>query len=285
MIFRGRGSDEVVEHHARQVMRLQDHEARRMISHYKEARQDLQDKLRFWRRRADTFTAQHARGVLAQVDSGIHIMDRQLKKGIGEATLESALHGTRHLTAEIHRFEQRFRGAVTPINVDAVKIATDTKNYLINQYDASINAYSADLRKKITREITHAAIEEIPMDKLVNNIGDFFEGEEWGIRRIARTELHHIYSMAKIDTMKAVRDDTLPDLMKALYHPMDSRTGQDSIELAAENPIIPIDDYFEQDYQATLKSKIQHFRFKAPPNRPNDRAILIPYRESWDSEA
>jgi hypothetical protein len=61
-----------------------------------------------------------------------------------------------------------------------------------------------------------------------------------------------------------------------MVHPMDERTGQDSKELASRNPVIDIDKPFKQNYNG------KELVFMAPPNRPNDRAILIPFRASYD---
>ena len=67
----------------------------------------------------------------------------------------------------------------------------------------------------------------------------------------------------------------IPDLKKTLFHRMDKRTGKDSKWLAQHNPIVPIDEPF-------VESSLGHeVSYMAPPNRPNDRAILIPYRDGW----
>lgn len=59
---------------------------------------------------------------------------------------------------------------------------------------------------------------------------------------------------------------------------MDARTGQDSVALAKRNPIIDIDKPFVQKFGK------QEYVFMYPPNRPNDRAILVPYRASYDND-
>ena len=56
---------------------------------------------------------------------------------------------------------------------------------------------------------------------------------------------------------------------------MDKRTGEDSKILARNNPIVPIDEPFVEN--STGKELV----YMHPPNRPNDRAIMIPYRDSW----
>ena len=88
--------------------------------------------------------------------------------------------------------------------------------------------------------------------------------------------------------MDKIKDDVLPDLKKALMHPIDSRTGQDSKQLAKENPVVDIDEPFVFTFVRRNKdgSVVEDRReFMFPPDRPNDRAILVPFREEWDKRA
>jgi hypothetical protein len=277
--------DQTVERHAREIGKLQNQQAADMLSFYVDARRELQDRLAH--ARYESFTAQQLRGVLAQVSAAITVINDKLKGQMSEGTYASAFKGVQHLVAEIHKFSHKFTGAVTPIHVNAVNVAIDTKNFLINQYEASMARYDADMRARIGRGLVQAAIQEQPYDQVVGSIGRFFQGQEWEVRRVVRTELHHVYGMGKLTSMRAVQANYLPDLKKALYHPMDARTGQDSIELAEMNPIVPMDQPFKQTYTPIYKSgkrgKPQHYVFMSPPDRPNDRAILIPYRDAWDT--
>jgi hypothetical protein len=64
-------------------------------------------------------------------------------------------------------------------------------------------------------------------------------------------------------------------LLKTLMHPMDQRTGDDSKKLAQEHPAIPISEEFVFTWKNATR------RFMTPPDRPNDRAVMIPYRAEW----
>lgn len=282
--FKKVDEDATVEQHAKQVQTIQKDQAADMVDVYREAKRDLIDRLS--RARYDSFTAQSLRGVLAQVDAALRVMHEKLKDGMQRGSNESATEGAKHLLTEIRKFAHKFTGAVQPINLDVVKVGLDTSNLLINQYDVSIKRYDADVRAKIGRGLTQAAVQELPYTQVIGKLSQFFTGQEWELHRIVRTELHHTYSLAKFQGMKTLKKDTLPDLKKALYHPMDSRTGQDSIELAEMNPILPLEQAFKQTYTPIRKDgsrgKPQHYVFMVPPDRPNDRAILIPYRDAWD---
>jgi len=271
------GVNEIMERHAEQVMDLEDKQAKFLIKKYREIRQELRDRLDAFP--DGTFTSQQLRGILTQVDAALLAMQDRLNGGMLEASDVIAEEGIRQAVGELEAFEGIFTGAVVPINLNAVLVGQDTKNFLINRYEASIAAYSQDLRADLTNQLTNSMIAEENLSLVVRRLGRYFLGEEWKLLRIARTELHNVYNIAKLNSYKEVRANQLPDLKKSLYHPMDHRTGKDSLALAEENPIVDVDKPFRQTFNG------KKYVFMAPPNRPNDRAVLIPYRESWNKSA
>lgn len=265
---------DILERHVNEVLRLEEAQAKELAKRYREIRQELRDRLDTFAE--GTFSSQQLSGVLVQVDAALLALEDRLNGGMLEAAEVMTEESIRQVVEELEAFEAHFTGAVTPINLDAVLIGTETQNFLVNRYEASIKAYSQDLRANIALQLTNSVIAEESLSLVTRRLGKFFLGEEWKILRIARTELHNMYNIAKLNGLKEVKQEALTDLKKSLWHPMDDRTGQDSLALAEENPIVEIDEPFRQ----TFKGK--EYVFMAPPNRPNDRAILIPFRESWN---
>jgi hypothetical protein len=265
----------IVEEHIQGVLKLEEDKAKILLRRYSEIRRELRDRLDYLPN--GTFTAQQLRGVLTQVDAAITAMNISLATGMKQQASIFALRGVDDGITELQKFEQHFQGAVIPININRVLVAEDTNNFLINKYDASIRAYSEDVRAGLVGSLTNSSLMEAPLSTVVKNLGAFFMGEEWKLQRIARTELHGVYNQAKANGMIEVRDETLPDLMKTLIHPMDARTGKDSVYAAQLNLIVPIDEPFR--YKWAGKERV----FQNPPDRPNDRAILVPYRKSWNN--
>lgn len=261
--------------HIEKIRGLEDSEAKRLIRRYRDVRQDLRDRLDTLK--GDTFSAQHLRGVLVQVDGAIAAMGDGLKDGMNESADKAATTGLDHLMEELNKYNKRFTGAVVPINVDAVAIATDTKNFLFNQYDVSIDSYSELIRQRLAQGITQAAIEEISLSELTRRLGQFLQGEEWRLEMIARTELHNVYNLGKLNGMRGIAESDIPDLKKTLIHPIDKRTGRDSIYAKNLDLVVPINEPFEYTWKGQVR------RYMVPPDRPNDRSILIPYREAWIS--
>ena len=71
----------------------------------------------------------------------------------------------------------------------------------------------------------------------------------------------------------------MPNLKKALIHPQDHRTADDSLKLAKINPVINLNESFKYKWEGKVRE------FFAPPDRPNDRAVLVPVRLSWKAKA
>ncbi len=274
--------DEEIEdislHHIEKIRELQERQAKVILKSYKRVRQELRDRLTMIQ--PGTFTSQKMQGSLLQINLAIDEMSRRLTKDMNEGAGESAELGIEHLITELEKFNKRFQGAVIPINLDAVAVASDTKNFLFNRHEASIRAYSETVRARLAYGLMDSVVAQTSLSETMDKVGKTFLGEEWKLQQITRTELHGIYNIGKINAMKELWNEgkgDIPDLMKTLFHPMDGRTGEDSKILNKNNPIVPIDEPFVEF------STGKRLEYMAPPNRPNDRAILIPYRDSWAS--
>ncbi len=184
--------------------------------------------------------------------------------------------GISHLKTELMRFDRHFLGAVVPINLNAVQAANDATNLLINRMEASLESYGQSLRGQISQGLVNAVIQgDVTNAAVKSKIGGFFLQEEWKLTRIVRTELHGVYNLGKLTGMENLQEGTLPDLQKTLMHPMDGRTGEDSKHVAKLDLIVDIDEPFSYTWAGKRRT------YMVPPDRPNDRSILVPFRASW----
>jgi len=264
---------QIVEMHIGKVQSLEEKAAERLAKAYRESRRRLQDRLLSIP--GDKFTAQQLRGALVQIDTALEFMASDLSSQLIDSADLVARAGAENLVSEINRFDDHFLGAVTPINVNAVAIASDTNNLLINKYQSSLESYSQEVRSQLAQALTNAAIEQVPYSEIIRRVGQFFIAEEWKIHRLARTELHQVYNLSKMKSMERLAAGAIPDLKKTLIHPMDSRTGKDSKYANKLNLIVPINEPFRYKWQG------QERVYMTPPDRPNDRSILVPYRDSY----
>lgn len=260
---------------------LEEQQQKKILKIFRKTRQELQDRLLTIPQ--GTFTEQQMRVTLVQVEAAIQAITRDLKTGMVDSGEVMATAGITHLVKEIEKMSKHFEGSVTPINMRYILAATDPNTFLLNKYQASLDAYGADLRAQITSNIVQSLAmrdtQDRTVSRLVSDIGKYFMGEEWKLNRIVRTEMANVYNFSKMQGMGSVKESTIPDLKKALMHPMDNRTGEDSKELAELNPVVDIDEPFRFKW----KGQVRVFQF--PPDRPNDRSILVPYREEWGKAA
>jgi hypothetical protein len=87
--------------------------------------------------------------------------------------------------------------------------------------------------------------------------------------RIVRTEVMGAYGKASWESVREA-DEQLGDMVKILSATFDLRTGADSY--AVHGQIRRPDEPFESWYGYYMH----------PPNRPNDREIVVPHRISWE---
>jgi hypothetical protein len=105
-------------------------------------------------------------------------------------------------------------------------------------------------------------------DELVTK-SPFLQGKPafWA-ERIVRTEVMGANNRASWEVMRRA-DQELGDVVKILSCTFDDRTGADSIAIHGQirRPEEPFDSWFGS--------------FAHPPDRPNDRAVVVPHRISW----
>lgn len=262
----------IVENHIKEALGLENSEARKILERYNDIRKDLVDRLSALPR--GSFTAQHLRGVLAQVQGAIIAMNKHLGGTTVEGSQKAAMLGVNGMLKEMKAFDEKFTGAVTPINLNAALIATDTANLLVTKYKTNLDNYGQNLYTQISNGLFSAAIGETNYDQVVGRVSQFFKGKEWELHRIIRTELHNVFNLGKLNAMEEVNDD-VEDMLKTLMHPMDARTGKDSKYAARLKLVAALDEPFEYSWEGVTRT------FMSPPDRPNDRAILVPYRKEW----
>lgn len=275
---------EVAFGHVDQLRKLEEKEVKVLLARYREVRRELQDRLSALA--GDTFTAQRLRGVLVQVEAALSEMNDSFIIRLRDVSGRVISQAVDDLVEEIEKFEKEFLGAVTPININAQVVVDDGSSFLFNKYEASVGAYTASTRSAIATGLSQAAIEGAPFGEVTRRIARFFIGEEWKLLRLGRTEIHNMYGFGKQKTLEAAKQGFLPDLQKSLFHPIDGRTGDDSKQLKRIGPVVEIDQPFIFIFKRRRKDgSIDEDRrvFMHPPDRPNDRSILIPFRKEWDT--
>lgn len=235
----------------------------------------------------DSFTVAQARATLAQIKA----VTDQVKKGILSTTIEagkqSASKGIQSSIAFLQESEQKFKGAARPtIGLNTARV-----------FD---RAYSKTESSVLHRLVADPQAPQRPgiLDRYGEEVIQQFEerlqlatvtGKSWGdvrreliqdspflkaapahwAERIVRTETMHANNRAGFEAMNEINEVTDGGMIRILSATIDDRTGADS--LAVHGQIRRMNEAFD------------HWRgsFMYPPNRPNDREIVVPHHMDW----
>lgn len=260
---------------------------RKMRPIYEQARTSLQSKLRGFARgkKQETYGAHMVRATLLQVEDAIRTFNAAMVGHLDREGVLARTYGSRHAINEVKRLEHRFTGATPVLQTDQVAVLQSVHKHvepmLLKRYRQSAAFYTAPVVRKIQEQLALSVVSNETVDDAVERVAGtsgVFEGERWRAERIVRTELAYSYGVAKQRTMVEMRDNDMPDLQKKLIATFDNRTGEDSKKLHGQ--VQNVDQPF-----VWVKPSGERIEYMAPPNRPNDREIVIPWRPGWTDTA
>lgn len=245
----------------------------------------------------DGFTETQLRATKAQLDEALKTVTGGLKDILLDATgkiSEKATRGTiDYLVAadrkfrgvgkqplalnEAMMFERSEQGARSSLlhrlassGMSDVKNADKTehkaKKGVLERYsDATIQSFEEILQRGL---ITKKSWSEMSVE--IQKSSPFLKGKpaNWA-NRIVRTESMGVYNRAAFEANREA-DEQLEDVIKILSSTFDDRTGSDSY--AVHGQCRRPDQAFDSWYGL----------FQHPPDRANDRGIVVPHRISWN---
>jgi hypothetical protein len=175
----------------------------------------------------------------------------------------------------LHALDAKYSGAVRPLRFDTLAWLEDrsASQIRLRQFPRSFARYGAAATSEIEEALAKLALTGEPWTKARAKVWGAVKGvvgdRQWMVDRILRTETAAIYNGTALAAMEA--EDTPDDPMfKRLVSIFDNVTGQDSY--GQHGQIRRVRNPF-QDSKGRL--------YQAPPNRPHDRAVVIPHRASW----
>lgn len=260
----------------------------RMRKLYAEARGELEAKLRGLARagRGDSFSAQHLRLVLGQVADTVKTFEGELVGHMQQTGRIAGNLAPRHLTSMVGKMEEKF-GRMTPV-VQAAQAAVVRGVYpgvarsLLDKYQTSARLYGPQALTAIRGGLAHAIVQGESVDQAVGRVvdsGGIFDNQRWRAERIVRTEMSYTYGVTNQRAMQELRP-AVPRMMKRLVATHDVRTGEDSEELDGQT--VDVNQPFiwvVKDSRGAPTGKV--VRYMQPPNRPNDREVVIPWVQGW----
>ena len=264
----------ILERDAKKIEGLELREARKLLHIYKQAGNAITARL--LQSPDNSYTEAKLQRGLSQIT----VIADQLQARIN-ALLDGSFsdiydEGLEDSVRETNEFEKHFNRSIGIVSLDVVLRQSDKSNFLLNQFKSSLLTYKQSMRDKIQHSMGQSLVQGLTWSQTVAEVGNVIRLDEWKIARIVRTETHNIYNVSKLNGFSQIKETYLPDLKKTLYHPIDARTGEDSKIAEKKDLIVAINKPFKYNYRGKVRE------FMTPPDRPNDRAILIPYRNEYD---
>lgn len=233
----------------------------------------------------NSFTAESSRVMLQQVRDVM----RSLNKGILDVTLtqagEASDKATKSLYDYLNKADKTFKGIATaPLNLNEAamfdRAMQGNKSSVLNRLASKpgkpgtgiLTRYSDQVIDYFENELANAILTRKSVEDTITGIikGSPFLQQapaSWA-ERIVRTETMGAFNRAN-DLAAKEANESLGDMVKILAATFDDRTGWDSYQVHGQ--IRRVNEPFE--WQGGL--------YEHPPNRPNDREVVIMHRISW----
>lgn len=244
--------------------------------------------------RKDTMTVFQMTQLKAQVREGQARTAAAMANGMKPVLRDTAADAIRQASNTITKLEREFTGAdlVLPLEEAATfeGLIAGRSSSLVRANAASFARYGTTLTKQMEQELALSLMTgETPMDA-IDRVMDVASNEWWQAERIVRTETAFAFNASHADAIEEASSE-LPDLFQrwteyvddATGQPLDERVGQDSLVLHGQ--VVKAGGQFVMPNDARVSSKVWGQRYDHPPNRPNDRAVLLPWRPGWPAPA
>lgn len=251
---------------------------------YAQARGEIVARLRKFGTGSKQAEAVQLRAMLAQVDAVMENLGKEVAKLLQDTGRASVELGAQHGVDEFRVLAKQFTGTVPIVNVDVPAtfggLVKGVDRSLLRRYRRQAQTWSLRAIDRIEQQLKVATMTGQQMDRVVDEVLGLkgFEGERWQAERIVRTEAAYAHGASKQRAMELTQEELGGPLHKRLIETFDDRTGDDSFLLHGQT--VPIDKPFR--WKAKRGGKWVVIDYMHPPNRPNDRAVVIPWDPTWE---
>lgn len=287
--------EQVLDEHRRRLVRLAEKRGvSKLKSLYDAAQAEQMKKFRAIPGRKDTFTAYHNRLMQAQLREGQAIISRQLADELGVVSREAQVEGLQGVIDDISTLENYFTGSTPVLPIEEASqfwgIIDERAPSLMRMHESSMKRYGQEVVGSMEEQIGLSLAQGETVEETINRLEEAADLEWWQAERIARTETASAYNLSAADGVGELAeevDDLYLRWTEAVADdgvtPFDDRVGIDSIAMHGQI-VRPGDDFevppFTSDGRPVQRGLVGK-RMPAPPNRPNDRAVVSAWRPAW----
>lgn len=286
----------IAEHHARIERLVEKRGVARLRKVYEESQAEVAAKLKRLVRsgKGNEFTAHQKRIVLAQLTHGQSVVSKRLVGELGDAARDTQRDTLRALSRNLGKLEHKFQGTAPILPVEDVArfqgVIDKRATSLMRRHDSSMSRYGKRNVLAMEKELSKSLLQGESQHEAIDRVVGVMDGQWWEGERIVRTELSWAANATQVDGLTSARE-VVPDMMMQWRElvsedgePFDDRVGEDS--LALHGQVVVPGSMFTcpratpegEDVPEALAMEEIAF----PPNRPNDRATISPWRRGWE---
>lgn len=288
-----KGFQLVSQAHLRELQRIAEGGAplRKLKRLYTDAQQELERRLASQAGRSrTTFTIQQQRSFLAQIKQAQVELARQMAGQSAQLSAQTQRRTLQNLIRKIKAMERKFANAEVMIPIEEASrfegILNANRTSLLKMHATSMARYGTNLIRTMEKSLAQSLVRGDSVGDTIDAVMEAADLEWWQAERIVRTEQAWAYNATHAEAVKAQADET-PDMMMrwteyvsdATGRARDSRVGEDS--LAMHGQLAAPGGKFTMPPNANVHSSLKGKSWDHPPNRPNDRASLQPWRPHW----
>lgn len=235
------------------------------------------------RARPGSWTEARAKAMLVQLAAAVRGLSGRQLALLRRALPRVAELAMRDTESYLTALDREFAGAVVPLRWATLEWLEGYRRPLLRSrlrvYRESFARYGAATVSAIEDEIAKTVFVGAPWTEAREAVWTATQAvvgdRQWMVDRIVRTEVATAYSST---TMAALLEEDYDDdpMLKKLVAVFDPVTGRDSRLLHGQT----------RKVTELFTDVVSGRKFDAPPNRPNDREIVVGWRASWgDSRA
>jgi len=272
-------SRDVLQSQADSIRQLNSRAKKKALALTKEKLRDIRRELDgmelgSWNANTKTATMVQLQAAVSQLSKG---QTNLLREGLGTTARVSAGDAARSLT----ELDKSYLGASSPLRFDTTDWISNQSRYRsvtrLREFSQSFARYGAATVATVERELAKSVMVGEPWTaarkKVWSATRNVVGHNQWMVDRILRTETSAAYNGTMLAALEE-SDEPQDPMMKRLVATFDWRTGKDSVMLHGQTRPVKepfTDPWFGRDYMA-------------PPNRPNDREIIVPWRASYGQD-
>lgn len=213
--------------------------------------------------------------LLSQALMGVGVDVGRQFRAASRATLVESLHSLNRFLVKIGK------RPVDDAQIEKIVVRRTSEVEAARLHTAA--SLGASIVQNVQRKVKES--QATTMNDLLTDIEESLHREWWRVQRVSNTETAHTFNLARIDAISHTgmwqRWTELVDDQTG--QPFDERVGADSIVLHGQ--VAMPGDTFIMPPDKRAPWLMVGDEYAQPPNRPNDRAVLLPWAAGFGAPA